>query len=172
MCLWNLQNDTMNSTTTTLLRPSLFLLHHNPTSSTKLICCSSSSRNQSFIPKLQPFSRTKLDRLAKDLPLIEKSEKDLLGAFRFLCSIFVWCRKLCFWFLIFIYLPDYCSILEGDESYSCWQAYFELKDLQVCNLFLLLCFRYNSFKILRFPCFFSVSACFCLSSPNLFCFYF
>ncbi|AES90249.1 hypothetical protein MtrunA17_Chr4g0045491 [Medicago truncatula] len=93
----------MNSTTTTLLRPSLFLLHHNPTSSTKLICSSSSSRNQSFIPKLQPFSRTKLDRLAKDLPLIEKSEKDLL---------------------------DYCSILEGDESYSCWQAYFELKDLQ------------------------------------------
>ncbi|KAK4477066.1 hypothetical protein RD792_016271 [Penstemon davidsonii] len=39
------------------------------------------------MPKLEPFSRTKLDR-------------------------------------------DYCSTLEGDDSYSCWQAYFELKDLE------------------------------------------
>jgi hypothetical protein len=35
--------------------------------------------------------------------LIEKSEKELL---------------------------DYCSTIEGEESYSCWQAYFELKDLE------------------------------------------
>ncbi|KAK8941165.1 hypothetical protein KSP39_PZI010723 [Platanthera zijinensis] len=25
---------------------------------------------------------------------------------------------------------DYCSSLEGDKSYSCWMAYFELKDLE------------------------------------------
>jgi len=73
----------MNSTT--LLRPSLFL-HHNPKPPSSIIC--SSSRNQPFIPKLEPFSRTKLDRVTKDLPLIQKSEKDLLGAFRFL-SYFV-----------------------------------------------------------------------------------
>ena len=26
---------------------------------------------------------------------------------------------------------DYCSTLDGDDSYSCWKAYFELKDLEV-----------------------------------------
>lgn len=26
---------------------------------------------------------------------------------------------------------DYCSTLEGDQSYSCWRAYFELKELEV-----------------------------------------
>ncbi|KAL5984847.1 hypothetical protein ACLOJK_038683 [Asimina triloba] len=26
--------------------------------------------------------------------------------------------------------PDYCSTLEGDASYECWTAYFELKDLE------------------------------------------
>ncbi|KAK7243210.1 hypothetical protein RIF29_38000 [Crotalaria pallida] len=26
--------------------------------------------------------------------------------------------------------PNYCSTLEGEECYSCWQAYFELKDLE------------------------------------------
>ncbi|WJX44325.1 hypothetical protein P8452_31313 [Trifolium repens] len=86
--------------------PPLFLethdLHRNRTKySSSIICCS--SRNQSYIPKLQPFNRSKIDRLAKDLPLLEKTEKDLL---------------------------DYCSTLEGDEGYSCWQAYSELKDLE------------------------------------------
>ncbi|KAJ1398400.1 CCG-binding protein 1 [Sesbania bispinosa] len=79
-------------------------LHRNRISSTKhvsTICCS--SRNESYIPKLEPFSRTKFERVVRDPPLIEKSEKELL---------------------------DYCSTLEGDESYSCWQAYFELKDLE------------------------------------------
>ncbi|KAI3769830.1 hypothetical protein L6452_00944 [Arctium lappa] len=65
------------------------------------ICCS--SRNNAYIPKLEPFSRSKLDRLVKDPPLIQKSENDL---------------------------SDYCSTLEGDPSYSCWRAYFELKDLE------------------------------------------
>ncbi|KVI10746.1 CCG-binding protein 1-like [Cynara cardunculus var. scolymus] len=62
-----------------------------------------SSRNNAYIPKLEPFSRSKLDRLVKDPPLIQKSENDL---------------------------SDYCSTLEGDPSYSCWRAYFELKDLE------------------------------------------
>lgn len=63
----------------------------------------SSSRSHAFIPKLEPFSRTKLERAVRDPPLIEKSENEL---------------------------ADYCSTLEGDESYSCWRAYFELKDLE------------------------------------------
>ncbi|KAK7319820.1 hypothetical protein RJT34_04548 [Clitoria ternatea] len=92
----------------TLLRPCFAPLlldaHSTHTSSRRhapFICCS--SRNQPYIPKLEPFSRTKFERAVKDPPLIEKSEKELL---------------------------DYCSVLEGDESYSCWQAYFELKDLE------------------------------------------
>ncbi|KAE9613580.1 hypothetical protein Lal_00016148 [Lupinus albus] len=79
-------------------------LHNNIVSSTRhAFTVSCSSRNQSFIPKLEPFSRTKFDRVVKDPPLIEKSEKELL---------------------------DYCSTLEGEECCSCWQAYFELKDLE------------------------------------------
>lgn len=27
-------------------------------------------------------------------------------------------------------VSDYCCKLEGDDSYSCWRAYFELKDLE------------------------------------------
>lgn len=50
---------------------------------------------------------------------------DLEGA-----SIF-WHTNICHFFLIF---PDYCTTLEGDDCYSCWRAYFELKDLQVCVL--------------------------------------
>ncbi|KAL5788434.1 hypothetical protein ACOSP7_005383 [Xanthoceras sorbifolium] len=70
-----------------------------------VVCSSSSSsrNNNAYIPKLEPFSRTKFERVVKDLPLIEKSENDL---------------------------ADYCSTLEGDDSYSCWRAYFELKDLE------------------------------------------
>lgn len=67
------------------------------------ISCSSSSRNNGNIPKLEPFSRSRLERAIKDPPLIKKSENQL---------------------------ADYCSTLEGDESYSCWKAYFELKDLE------------------------------------------
>ncbi|XP_021286696.1 CCG-binding protein 1 [Herrania umbratica] len=68
---------------------------------TSTIRCSSSS--DAYIPKLEPFSRTKFERAIKEPPLIEKSEKEL---------------------------ADYCSTLEGDDSYSCWRAYFELKDLE------------------------------------------
>ncbi|KAF5745660.1 hypothetical protein HS088_TW07G01252 [Tripterygium wilfordii] len=61
------------------------------------------SGNGSYIPKLEPFSRSKLERVLKEPPLIEKCENDL---------------------------SDYCSTLEGDNSYSCCKAYFELKDLE------------------------------------------
>ncbi|KAI3525389.1 hypothetical protein L1887_04150 [Cichorium endivia] len=65
------------------------------------MCCS--SRNNSYIPRLESFSRSKLDRIIRDPPLIEKAENDL---------------------------ADYCSTLDGDSSYSCWRAYFELKELE------------------------------------------
>ncbi|XP_030945186.1 CCG-binding protein 1-like [Quercus lobata] len=64
---------------------------------------SCSSRSDAFIPKLEPFSRPKFERILKDPPLIEKSENEL---------------------------ADYCSTLEGDDSYSCWRGYFELKELE------------------------------------------
>ncbi|KAI3789363.1 hypothetical protein L2E82_02156 [Cichorium intybus] len=65
------------------------------------MCCS--SRNNSDIHRLESFSRSKLDRITRDPPLIEKAENDL---------------------------ADYCSTLDGDSSYSCWRAYFELKELE------------------------------------------
>ncbi|XP_021731690.1 CCG-binding protein 1-like [Chenopodium quinoa] len=55
------------------------------------------------VPKLEPFSRSKFERAVKDPPLIQKSESQI---------------------------ADYCSVLEGEDSYSCWQAYFELKELE------------------------------------------
>lgn len=74
------------------------------TRSASVACRSSSSRSNGYnVPKLEPFSRTKFERAVKEPSLIEKSENDL---------------------------ADYCSTLEGDDSYSCWRAYFELKDLE------------------------------------------
>ncbi|GAV90728.1 hypothetical protein CFOL_v3_34132 [Cephalotus follicularis] len=64
-------------------------------------CCS--TRNKACIPKLEPFSRTKFERMVKEPPLIQKCEEEL---------------------------SDYCTVLEGEDSYSCWKAYFELKDLE------------------------------------------
>ncbi|GAA0185747.1 hypothetical protein LIER_33035 [Lithospermum erythrorhizon] len=66
--------------------------------------CNLHSRSNSYVPKLEPFSRSKFDRLTKDPPLIQKAENEL---------------------------ADYCSTLEGDAGYSCWRAYFQLKDLQI-----------------------------------------
>ncbi|KAJ8766649.1 hypothetical protein K2173_001169 [Erythroxylum novogranatense] len=74
-----------------------------PGSSSSSSSSSSCSASRSSIPKLEPFSRTRLERVIKDPPLIEKIENEL---------------------------ADYCSTLEGEESYSCWRAYFELKDLE------------------------------------------
>ncbi|XP_042005583.1 CCG-binding protein 1-like [Salvia splendens] len=67
------------------------------------VVCSSNSRTGAYIPKLEPFTRNKIDRAVREPPLIEKAENQI---------------------------ADYCVTLEGDESYSCWQAYFELKDLE------------------------------------------
>ncbi|KAK9691148.1 hypothetical protein RND81_09G179200 [Saponaria officinalis] len=55
------------------------------------------------IPKLEAFSKSKIERGVKDPPLISHSQHQL---------------------------ADYCTLLEGDASYSCWQAYFELQHLQ------------------------------------------
>ncbi|KAJ0961047.1 hypothetical protein J5N97_000948 [Dioscorea zingiberensis] len=68
-----------------------------------IVCCSGRSGGPSSIPKLEPFSRSRIDRLVKDPPFLQKAEDDL---------------------------TEYCSTLEGDKSYSCWMAYFELKDLE------------------------------------------
>ncbi|XP_073272024.1 CCG-binding protein 1 [Primulina huaijiensis] len=69
--------------------------------SVPIVYCS--SRNNGYIPKLEPFSRSKIDRAVKDPPLIQKSENQI---------------------------ADYCVTVDGDDSYSCWKAYFELKDLE------------------------------------------
>ncbi|KAL0384157.1 UNVERIFIED_CONTAM: CCG-binding protein 1 [Sesamum radiatum] len=74
-------------------------------SSVSRISCSA-SRNNVYIPKLEPFSRNKIDRFVKEPPLIQKSEAQIAGKFY------------------------YCSTLEGDDSYNCWTAYFELKELE------------------------------------------
>ncbi|XP_020599108.1 CCG-binding protein 1 [Phalaenopsis equestris] len=65
--------------------------------------CCSGQRSSAYIPKLEPFSRSKIDRRLKDPPFLQKFENDL---------------------------TDYCSTLEGDKAYSCWMAYFKLKDLE------------------------------------------
>ncbi|XP_042500285.1 CCG-binding protein 1 [Macadamia integrifolia] len=67
------------------------------------VCSSSSSRSNSDTPKLEPFSRSKIDRGLKEPSFLQKCENEL---------------------------ADYCSTLEGDASYSCWRAYFELKKLE------------------------------------------
>ncbi|XP_054776523.1 CCG-binding protein 1 [Prosopis cineraria] len=84
-----------------LLDPKLSPSSSSARFASSTISCSSGS--QAYIPKLEPFSRSKFERAVKEPPLIQKSE---------------------------IELADYCSTLEGDESYGCWQAYFELKDLE------------------------------------------
>ncbi|KAF3775426.1 CCG-binding protein 1 [Nymphaea thermarum] len=70
------------------------------TARASVIC---SARRSEAIPKLEPFSRSKIERGLKEPSLLQKSENAIL---------------------------DYCSTLEGDESYRCWRGYFELKDLE------------------------------------------
>lgn len=67
------------------------------------VACCSGRRSSASIPKLEPFSRSRIDRRLKDPPLLEKTENDL---------------------------TEYCSTLEGDKAYRCWTAYFELKNLE------------------------------------------
>ncbi|PKA54320.1 hypothetical protein AXF42_Ash000153 [Apostasia shenzhenica] len=72
-----------------------------PTRSSSASCCV--QRTRGSVPKLEPFSRSRIDRGIKEPPFLRKSENDL---------------------------TDYCSTLDGDDAYSCWKAYFELKDLE------------------------------------------
>ncbi|XP_043706249.1 CCG-binding protein 1 [Telopea speciosissima] len=67
------------------------------------VCSSSSSRSNFYTPNHEPFSRSKIDKGLKEPSFIEKCENEL---------------------------ADYCSTLEGDASYSCWRAYFDLKKLE------------------------------------------
>nr|ACD64979.1 unknown protein [Ophiopogon japonicus] len=69
--------------------------------SARFVC--NAQRSSASIPKLEPFSRSRIDRRMQEPSFLKKCENDL---------------------------TEYCSILEGDESYSCWRAYFELKDLE------------------------------------------
>ncbi|KAG6408879.1 hypothetical protein SASPL_131905 [Salvia splendens] len=82
------------------------------------VVCSSNSRTGAYIPKLEPFTRNKIDRAVREPPLIEKAENQIAGSDRYNFKPILDAKL------------DYCVTLEGDESYSCWQAYFELKDLE------------------------------------------
>lgn len=125
-----------------------------------------SLRNYANIPKLKPFSRTLLDRVIKEPPLIEKAESELAGInYRFLSDLRSYSSvswsfvifpgdlssklgKNCILRMISIlvglilifrtilcFSSDYCTTLEGEESYYCWKACFELEDLEVCLQF-------------------------------------
>ncbi|XP_010908821.1 CCG-binding protein 1 [Elaeis guineensis] len=84
-----------------LLEPAAVDVSLGRTVRPSVVC--NAQRSNASIPKLEPFSRSRIDRRMKEPSFLQKSENDL---------------------------TDYCSILEGDESYSCWRAYFELKDLE------------------------------------------
>jgi len=157
-------------------------LHRNRSSSPRFASTiSCSSRGHPYIPKLEPFSRSKSQRFVKEPSLIEKSENELSGILQYLKVLDAFCMRkpifvvnstffldfvmnscniLWIWwvffflsFFLFLFLgyfilvilvmicmavlvvSDYCSTVEGDESYSCWRAYFELKDLEVSLFF-------------------------------------
>ncbi|KAI4367640.1 hypothetical protein MLD38_023352 [Melastoma candidum] len=86
-----------------MLKSALIRSCPSPLGASPRFSCSLRTNACDHIPKLQPFSRTKVERALKDPPLIQKCENDL---------------------------ADYCSTLEGDTSYSCWTAYFELRELE------------------------------------------
>lgn len=69
--------------------------------SARFVC--NAQRSSASIPKLGPFSRSRIDRRMQEPSFLQKCENDL---------------------------TEYCTTLEGDESHSCWRAYFELKDLE------------------------------------------
>ncbi|KAH7660901.1 hypothetical protein IHE45_15G025500 [Dioscorea alata] len=83
--------------------PSQFSGMHSRSRSPMIVRCLQRRDETSAIPKLEPFSRSRIDRLVKDPPLLEKTKDDF---------------------------TDYCSTLEGEESWRCWKAYFELRDLE------------------------------------------
>jgi len=59
------------------------------------------------VPKTQePFSRSKLTRSIREPSLIQKAETAI---------------------------RDRCCLLEGEESYECWEAFFEFQDMKECK---------------------------------------
>ncbi|KAH6814869.1 hypothetical protein C2S51_023887 [Perilla frutescens var. frutescens] len=92
------------------LSTNAFVVESNGSKSRNGAVRCSVSRNNACIPKLEPFSRNKFDRAVKEPPLIQKAENQIAGKFSSLLH--------------------YCVVLEGEDSYSCWKAYFELKDLE------------------------------------------
>lgn len=65
------------------------------------ICCMSKS-NPDY-PKRNGFNRHSIDRLYEELPLIQKTSKEIV---------------------------DHCLTLEGDPCLSCWRGFSELHDLE------------------------------------------
>ncbi|KAH7420326.1 hypothetical protein KP509_13G002300 [Ceratopteris richardii] len=63
----------------------------------------SSSSTPSGVPKLEPFSQSRVSRLMKGPSLLEKAEHAIL---------------------------DRCTILEGDDAYNCWEAFSEFEDMK------------------------------------------
>lgn len=55
------------------------------------------------IPKMEPFNRSRISRLMKEPPLLQKAEQGL---------------------------ADRCTTLEGDDAYNCWEALFEFENLK------------------------------------------
>ena len=49
--------------------------------------------------------------------------------------------------MVLFVVSDYCSTLEGDDSYSCWRGYFELKELEVSFYFFIF---YNIYIYINF----------------------
>ncbi|KAI0503714.1 hypothetical protein KFK09_014652 [Dendrobium nobile] len=78
-----------------------------------MVACCSGQRSSASIPKLEPFSRSRIDRRLKDPPFLQKSEDEL--------TVTLFCKLFPF---------QFTAQLAGDKAYSCWMAYFELKDLQ------------------------------------------
>jgi len=63
----------------------------------------SSSHQAAQTPKLEPFSRDKITRGIREPTLLRKAEKAIM---------------------------DQCSSLEGEESFQCWEAFFEFEKMK------------------------------------------
>lgn len=72
----------------------------------------SSSHQTAQTPKLEPFSRDKITRGIREPTLLRKAEKAIM---------------------------DRCSTLDGEESFSCWETFFEFEKMkeeseELCNV--------------------------------------
>lgn len=64
---------------------------------------SNNNLNNNGVPKMEPFSRSRISRLMREPSLLEKAEHAL---------------------------GDRCTQLEGDEAYRCWEALFEFENIK------------------------------------------